>query len=215
MKNTKRALLLSSLSLLLCVSMLVGTTFAWFTDTASTGVNTIQAGTLDIAFMMADGKNEDNSTKWVTAEGKTLNFTNADGETDILWEPGATFKLPTVKLVNDGNLALKFNMVVNGVYGDLELADVLDVMISVDGAEAVNAGTLSQFMADADGAAHGVILPADSDDTNLPQDTTIGASAEYTIALKMQETAGNKYQGMSLDGMTFTAFASQYTMRTI
>ncbi len=204
-KTTKRALIASVLSLLVCVSMLIGSTFAWFTDTASTGVNTIQAGKLDIAFMMKEGNN------WVTAEGKTLNFTNAAGEADILWEPGATFALPTVKLVNNGNLALKFNMVVNGVYGNLELADVLDVMISVNGAEAVNAGTLSQFMADPDGAAHGVILPAGSEDTILPADTTIGASDEYTIALHMQETAGNKYQGMSLSGMTFTAMASQYT----
>ncbi len=203
--STKRAWLASVLSLLLCVSMLIGTTFAWFTDTASTGVNTIQAGMLDIAFMMKEGDD------WVTAEGETLKFANVDGETDILWEPGATFKLPTVKLVNNGNLALKFNMVVNGVYGDLELADVLDVMISVNGAEAVNAGTLSQFMADPDGAAHGVILPTGSEETDLAEDTTIGESAEYTIALHMQETAGNKYQGMSLGGMTFTAFASQYT----
>lgn len=129
-KNTKRALFLSILSMIVCVSMLIGSTFAWFTDTASTGVNKIQAGTLDIEFMMADGKNADDSTKWVTAEGKTLYFTNIEGESDILWEPGATFSLPTVKLVNNGNLAIKFNMVINGIYGDLELADVLEVIIN-------------------------------------------------------------------------------------
>ena len=47
-KSTKRALLTSALALLMCVAMLVGATFAWFTDTASTGVNKIQAGNLDI-----------------------------------------------------------------------------------------------------------------------------------------------------------------------
>ena len=47
-KSTKRALLTSALALLMCVTMLVGATFAWFTDTASTGVNKIQAGNLDI-----------------------------------------------------------------------------------------------------------------------------------------------------------------------
>ena len=44
-KNIKRnALVTSILSLLLCVSMLVGTTFAWFTDEVVSGVNTIAAG---------------------------------------------------------------------------------------------------------------------------------------------------------------------------
>ena len=47
--STKRALVLSLLSMLLCVSMLVGSTYAWFTDTATTAVNKIQAGTLDVA----------------------------------------------------------------------------------------------------------------------------------------------------------------------
>ena len=47
-KSTKRALISSALALLMCVTMLVGATFAWFTDTASTGVNKIQAGNLDL-----------------------------------------------------------------------------------------------------------------------------------------------------------------------
>ena len=46
--STKRALILSLLSMLLCVSMLVGSTYAWFTDTASTGVNKIVAGHLKV-----------------------------------------------------------------------------------------------------------------------------------------------------------------------
>ena len=52
-KSTKRALLTSALALLMCVTMLVGATFAWFTDTASTGVNKIQAGNLNIELQMA------------------------------------------------------------------------------------------------------------------------------------------------------------------
>ena len=51
-KATKRALLLSVMAMLVCVAMLVGTTFAWFTDSASTAVNKIQAGTLEIALEM-------------------------------------------------------------------------------------------------------------------------------------------------------------------
>ena len=65
-KSTKRALLTSVLALLMCVTMLIGTTFAWFTDSASTAVSKIQAGTLDVALEMHDG------TDWVSAEGKTV-----------------------------------------------------------------------------------------------------------------------------------------------
>lgn len=64
-KNQKRALSFSMLSIVLCVAMLIGTTFAWFTDNASTGVNLIQAGTLDIELQ----KSEDNGETW-TAVGK-------------------------------------------------------------------------------------------------------------------------------------------------
>ena len=47
-KTTRRALLLSMAAVVMCVAMLTGTTFAWFTDSATTGTNQIQAGNLDI-----------------------------------------------------------------------------------------------------------------------------------------------------------------------
>ena len=68
-KTTKRALLSSVVAMLVCITMLIGTTFAWFTDTASTAVNKIQSGNLDVALEMStDG------TNWESAEGKTLTF---------------------------------------------------------------------------------------------------------------------------------------------
>ena len=76
-KATKRALLTSVMALVMCVVMLVGTTFAWFTDTASTGVNKIQAGNLDIELEMQ--VTENGETKWVKAEGETLQFKKAAG----------------------------------------------------------------------------------------------------------------------------------------
>ncbi|MFR7636263.1 MAG: SipW-dependent-type signal peptide-containing protein [Lachnospiraceae bacterium] len=79
------------MAMVLCLAMLVGATFAWFTDTASTGVNKIQAGNLDVALEMKDA-----SGNWVSAEGKTLDFVkaaDAKGEA-ILWEPGCTYTLP-------------------------------------------------------------------------------------------------------------------------
>ena len=37
-----------------CLTMLIGTTFAWFTDTASTAVNKIQSGTLKVDIVKVD-----------------------------------------------------------------------------------------------------------------------------------------------------------------
>ncbi|MGM9959149.1 MAG: SipW-dependent-type signal peptide-containing protein, partial [Erysipelotrichaceae bacterium] len=123
MKNTKTKLISSVTVLLICFAMLIGSTFAWFTDSASTGVNKIQAGTLQI-----DLKMKGESGDWVNAEGQSLTWQKADGyeNQEVLWEPGATYKLPTLKITNNGNLALQFKVLINGVSGDLELLDALE-----------------------------------------------------------------------------------------
>ena len=102
-KSTKRALLTSVLALLMCVTMLVGATFAWFTDTASTGVNKIQAGNLK---MEVTYKN--------TADG---NFEKVNKETPVfnnnaLWEPGHV-EYVVLKVRNAGSLALKYKLGIN------------------------------------------------------------------------------------------------------
>ena len=95
--NTKKALIASLLSLVLCVSMLVGSTFAWFTDTASTGVNKIQAGNLDVKLMYST-----DMVTWKEATNQTKLF-----DDNALWEPGYT-QVVYLKIVNAGNLALKY-----------------------------------------------------------------------------------------------------------
>ena len=115
-KATKRALVSSAVSILLCVAMLIGTTFAWFTDTASTAVNKIQAGTLNVKLEYATEWDATTGapTKWEDAEGKTLNFKKAAGHESetILWEPGCTYELPELRIVNNDNLAIKYKIVV-------------------------------------------------------------------------------------------------------
>ena len=120
-KSTKRALLGSVMAMVLCLAMLVGATFAWFTDTASTGVNKIQAGNLDVVLEMqnADGK-------WVSAEGKTLDFVKAAAGEQVLWEPGCTYTLPELRVVNNGNLALKYKVIITGINGSAKLNTVID-----------------------------------------------------------------------------------------
>ena len=96
-KATKRALLTSVMALVMCVVMLVGTTFAWFTDTASTGVNKIQAGNLDVKLMYST-----DMQRWTEATEQTKLFSD-----NALWEPGYT-QVVYLKVVNAGNLALKY-----------------------------------------------------------------------------------------------------------
>ena len=104
-KNTKRALLTSVLALVVCLAMLVGSTFAWFTDTATTGVNKIQSGNLDVELEyskdFAEWKKVDNTTKVF--------------EDSTEWEPGRT-EVVYLRVKNAGNLALKYTLGLGNVY---------------------------------------------------------------------------------------------------
>ena len=176
--KTKKALRGSLFALFLCIVLLIGTTFAWFTDTASTGVNKIQAGNLDVELQY----NHDGA--WENAEGKTLNFqkaANAKNEA-ILWEPGCKYKLPEIKVVNKGNLALKYTVKVTGIEGDAKLNEVIDWTMN------------------------GV-------DINTEQHLKAGEeSAAMTLQGHMQESAGNEYQGLSIEGISITVYATQDTV---
>ena len=99
-KSTKKALLMSALSLLLCFSMLVGTTFAWFTDSVSSTNNIIKAGNLDIVLEYWDGDS------WEDVAGRSDILTNS------LWEPGVT-EVAYLRVANAGTLALKYQLGVN------------------------------------------------------------------------------------------------------
>ena len=117
-KATKRALLTSVMALVMCVVMLVGTTFAWFTDTASTSVNTIKAGKLKVLLVDKDGNN---------LKGKTLEWKAKDNreQSKIFWEPGCEYELQDVYVKNDGNLALKYKIEITGIKGSDKLNEVI------------------------------------------------------------------------------------------
>lgn len=116
MKNTKTKLISSVAVLLICFAMLIGSTFAWFTDSASTGVNKIQAGNLDVQLLAYDGSdykdvNEiPNSPLPLFGSGETANGNNHK----TLWEPGKT-QVAFLRIENKGNLALKYQVEVQVV----------------------------------------------------------------------------------------------------
>lgn len=129
-KKTKRALLLSILSLTLCFAMLVGTTYAWFTDSVTSGQNKIVSGNLAVELYHTNS----NTTDEKVDENTNL-FTDKDGNA-ILWEPGVmVYENFTVK--NAGSLALKYRLTLsadnfNTVDGK-SLKNVLKVAV-LDGA---------------------------------------------------------------------------------
>ena len=201
-RATKRALLTSVMALVMCVVMLVGTTFAWFTDTASTGVNKIQAGNLDIELQYATAWNDTTGepTAWADAEGQTLTFKTKDNRaTDkILWEPGCRYELPALRIVNKGNLALKYKITVNGVTGDAKLLEAIDFTAKMGADDGIALDNLK-----------GAILPSGAATASAGE--VVGETAPITIKGVMKTTAGNEYQGLSIDGIGITVVATQYT----
>lgn len=127
-KSTKKALLASMASVTLCAAMLAGSTFAWFTDSVSTGINEIVAGNLDVELSHSNGNVTDEAVT-----DSTLVFVNKDGS-KIKWEPGVmAYENFTIK--NIGSLALKYRLgfnigEFNTVVGtEKSLKDVLKVAI--------------------------------------------------------------------------------------
>ena len=209
MKKTRYSLWMSVLSLMLCVSMLVGTSYAWFTDNVTSGNNRIMSGTLDVEMYWA----EDYNGPWYDVEDPQYNtIFNYDK-----WEPGYT-ELRYIKVVNAGNLALKYRLSI-GAAGEVgAIADVIDAYFVADPGEINNrtdfsqiesAGTLGDLIR---GLESGVVvapewplLPEGAD----PEDGPVGEEV-FAVALHMQETAGNEYQGTSIgEGFYLTLRAAQ------
>ena len=191
-KATKRALLTSVTALVMCVVMLVGTTFAWFTDTASTGVNKIQAGNLKVDIIGAGSENHVSMLSFTKA-----GVTDAEAGAEILWEPGCRYVTEGFRIANKGNLALKWKAQVNkgataANEGNFDLLDVIDFYLVTKAADGTETET-----------------PLDEFTGNL----TAGVKSNvYYIKGVMQTTAGNDYQGLTLNGITITVYATQDTM---
>ena len=211
MKNVKRSLFTSVVSLLLCFVMLVGTTFAWFTDSVVSANNIITTGNLDVAMYWSE-----NNTDWNNAEGlgarPVFDYDN--------WEPGYT-EVRYIKVANEGDLSFKYLMYINptGVVG--ALADVIDVSYDIvtgnDGFTAPTTmynmgslrkiGTLSEVIYEEVAIPGGVLLP-----DGKSSDGCYSGEVVYCVAFHMQELAGNEYMKQSIgDSFGITLHATQYT----
>ena len=200
MKNIKKVIVPAIAAIALCISLIAGATYAWFTDTAKSNVNTIKSGKLDVALEMQEGD------EWVSAEGKTLSFLKMkeDGtlaaDENVLWEPGCTYKLPLLRVINNGNLALKYRVVLSGATGDLKLLDAISFTANVtkNGEDTATPVT----------GAYGSVIAE-----NMLKPEIDGVKSFDTIALeaKMDEEAGNEYRDLTVTGVSVTVYAMQAT----
>ena len=184
-KTTKHALLMSALALLMCLSMFVGSTYAWFTDSVTSEGNIVKSGTLEVTMEWADGKTDPANTTWTDAStGPIFNSS--------LWEPGYT-EVRHIKISNIGSLALNYQLSVVADGEISELAEVLDVYFmdpaeqisdSSDLEEILPLGSLKEALSYIESEANGSLLSKES--------------VIITIVLQMQNNASNDFQGLSI-----------------
>ena len=184
-KKTKQALLSSVIALIVCLSMLVGTTFAWFTDSVTSGNNKIVAGNLDIELeYLVNGK-------WVAVDSSTNVFGTS------LWEPGHT-EVVYLRVINQGTLALKYQLGINvakevssiNVYGEeLVLSDIIEFGV-IEGE--------NTYATREDAVAALTGSKALSEGYSIVGDMEANDPAEYlTLVVYMPETVGNEANYMT------------------
>ncbi len=206
-KSTKRALLMSALALLSCVALLVGSTYAWFTDSVTSTGNKIVAGKLEVDLLM--GTDVDTYVSIADQEAAIFgadSLVAQNDPTDTLWEPGKT-QIVYLAVANKGNLDLKYNIALNvvdgGLIGSLEYAIVdgakygdLDAAASWADVKAINGVQTGDVVAgNMVAAPNGAI--------------TASEKMEYfALAIHMKEDADNRYQGKDVT-IDVTVLATQ------
>ena len=204
MKKTKTSLLHSGLALLMCISMLIGSTFAWFSDSISSGKNIITAGNLDLEMYWTDDLD---SGKWYNVEeighNTIFNYDN--------WEPGYT-DVKYIKLVNAGDLALNYKLSLTPQNGVGKLAEVINVYYAEGDIPVEQRSDLQNLQAigllsnvlDGGATADGTLLAAEQYSPLHPSGEVI-----MTVAMNMLTTAGNDYMNEDAGKFSITAIATQ------
>ena len=182
-KSTKRALLVSAMAMVICFTMLLGTTFAWFTDNDEVANNVIAAGTLEVK---------------LTANAVSLNNV----------EPGYVH-VQSVNIENAGSLDFNYKLVLNRTAAGTakDLADVIEVyyftgVVTPTRAQLVNTsaaylGTLSSLV---DG----------TDDFFGARSLNDGTNEDITLVYVVPgESVGNEYQEASAGTFTIKVLAAQ------
>ena len=206
-KNTRRALLASLMALLLCFSSLMGTTYAWFTDSVTSSNNVIMSGNLDVELEYYNG------TKWVAFDDETNVF-----KKDALWEPGHT-EVVYLKVSNLGSLALKYNLGVNIVSESAGINAAGEVFFLSDYIEFGVIESADEAFFDTRDAARDAVENAKIISKGYAKSSKLEkkGDAEYvTLVVYMPETVGNEANFQTgtntpVINLGINVFATQYT----
>ena len=202
MKETRRSFLTSCTALLLCFSMLLGSTFAWFTDVVTSSGNKIVTGSLDLDLQLKDKE--------------TGSYSSINESSDPLfnydkWEPGYT-DIKVLKVANVGSLSFKW--VGNFVSRETitKLAEVIDVYVKTSEADFAYPTEMTEITS-ANGWKNIGTLDKIIDSPTQPVSGQLlsGESDYFAVALHMQESAGNEYQDTTLGAFDIAVHAAQYT----
>ena len=172
-KSSVRSIVSGVLALTIAVGMLIGVTYAVFNDSSSTNVNTIQAGTLDVELVDAS----DNSLV-----GTTVDFAG----TNLLWQPDGEYTLETVYIKNNGDLDLKYKIVVTGIDGSGDIGEWIDWSVKVNGV-------------DVDLSTYEATLAAGAD------------KVPVVLVGTMKHDTPNSVMGKTAEGISITVYAKQTT----
>ena len=209
-RSLKQRIVAATLALVMLLSSLLGTTFAWFTDSVTSGGNKIQSGNLEIDLLHKV------NSGWVSlkehTDHKVFDYDK--------WEPGYT-RVESLKVANLGSLALKYKLSLEAAVGTAtvgkngeKLSDVIDVYILGEDSNGtsfetiknswVYKGTLTQVLKNPANFFSGELLPTGEDSSTVAVGNKI-----VSIALHMQEEAGNEYQKLSVGDIYVNLIATQ------
>ncbi len=174
-------------------------------EESATEEATTQDDDLDVGLYWSNTLLKASSSMWKNANKKPL-YTD-----DVIWEPGYT-NIKYIKIKNNSDFAILWNLSIQASGAIPELAEVIDVYYINPVSEAIetlegltNEGLLCNVIFDRKSTS-GVLLPAAETDGEYPAGEVILA-----IALHMREDASNKYQNLSLgDDVTVSLITTQF-----
>ena len=210
LKSKKSALLMSFTSLLICFAMLVGSTFAWFTDTATTGVNKIVAGKLDVELLMYNGTEYANISKEpAPIFGSETSTVAQNNNLDTLWEPGKT-QVAYLAIKNEGNLDLKYQVALN-VTNPADGKDLYQVMQYAIAPDAKGTDSVLPEWTMGKSVIPGAQTVSGTNTTGAdPAGVKLlhGETHYFALLVHMDGNAGNKYQNGKVE-FDLTVYAAQ------
>ena len=181
-QRMKRNLIMSAASLLLCIAMLIGTTFAWFTDTAKSDGDKIVAGTLDVELLMWNGTEYTNISSTpapIFGAGSVAQNNNAE----TVWEPGKT-QVAYLAIENKGSLDMKYSVSLNVSDCEKNLCEVMRYFVTPDAQN----GSVSGW-----NGGDNVVSGAQT--ISETKDLKAGKTHYFALSMHMDEGAGSEYQG--------------------